>query len=58
MQRDRGRIDLDLVTLERSAIIASAGRGEAEGKEIFRPSVRGGGGKKREEKEKERAKII
>ena len=52
MQRDRGRIDLDLVTLERSAIIASAGRGEAEGKEIFRPSVRRGGGKKEKKKKK------
>ena len=52
MQRDRGRIDLDLVTLERSVIIASAGKREAEGKEIFRPSVRGGGGKKEKKKKK------
>lgn len=50
MQRDRGRIDLDLVTLERSAIITRGGERRRERRYFARPSA--GEGEKKEKKKK------
>lgn len=50
MQRDRGRIDLDLVTLERSAIITRGGERRRERRYFARPSAGEGEKKRRKRK--------